>query len=116
MTQLDALARTLTIECVVGLACLWLLARTQLRVASWRAALVVPAASLLTHPFAWWGNRALVGAIELWPRYAIIELCVVVIEAIVLRLALRVRWRVAAATSLLMNAASFGFGLWWMWR
>ena len=116
MTQLDALARTLAIESIVGLICLWLLARSQLREAGWRAIAVVIAASLLTHPFAWWGNRALIGAVELWPRYAIIELSVVTIETIVLRIALRVRWPVAAATSLAMNAASFGFGLWWMWR
>lgn len=116
MTQLDALLRTLTIESVVGLTCLWLLARAQLRTVGWRALAVLLAASLLTHPFAWWSNRALIGAVELWPRYAIVELGVVAIETIVLRVVLRVRWPVAAATSLLMNAASFGFGLWWMWR
>ena len=116
MTQLDALLRTLAIESIVGLACLWLLARAQLREQSWRALAVLVAASLLTHPFAWWGNQALLGVLELWPRYAIIELAVVAIETLVLHVALRVRWPIAAATSLLMNAASFGFGLWWMWR
>ncbi|HWB80511.1 MAG TPA: hypothetical protein VG755_36355 [Nannocystaceae bacterium] len=116
MTQLDALLRTLTIEAVVGLLALAVLARTQLRDAGWRAPAVLMAASLLTHPFAWWGNRALLGVIELWPRYAIVELCVVAIETIVLQVALRIGWPIAAATSLLMNAASFGFGLRWMWR
>ena len=77
MTQLDALLRTLALELPVGLACMWLVARAELRVAGWRAPIVVIAASLLTHPFAWWGNKSLVGAMEFWPRVTIVELSLI---------------------------------------
>jgi len=116
MTQLDALLRTLAIELPVALVCLWLLERGQLRALHWRAPVVVLAASLLTHPFAWWTNRSLVGVLEFWTRVTIIELAVVAIEAAILRWMLTLRWRAALPTALAMNAASFGFGLWWMWR
>jgi hypothetical protein len=117
MSQLDALLRTLAIELPVALACLLLLARVQLRaLAWWRAPAVILAASLVTHPFAWHGNLALIGVLPFWPRVAVVELAVCVAEAAVLRFALGVRWPAAGLTATVMNAASFGFGLWWMWR
>jgi hypothetical protein len=116
LAQLDALARTLAIELPVGWLCLWLFARNELRQAKWRAPVVLLAASLLTHPFAWWGNQSLLGVVEFWPRVAMVELAVVLVEATLLRVVLHLRWPGAALASLAMNAASFGLGLWWMWR
>lgn len=49
-------------------------------------------------------------------RAAIVEAAVVIVEAVLLRGALRLRWRAAFTTSLAMNAASFGYGVWWMLR
>lgn len=78
----------------------------------WRVAIVAVAASLVSHPFAWSGNRALVGTWSLPTRYAVIESAVVVVEALVFRVTLGVRPGAALVTSLVANAASFGVGLW----
>jgi hypothetical protein len=117
MTQLEALLRTLAIELPVALACLFVLARASVRAPGWwRAPLVVVAASLVTHPFAWSGNLALLPVLRFWPRVAVVELCVCAAEAMLLRFGAAVPWPAAAITATVMNAASFGFGLWWMWR
>lgn len=78
----------------------------------WRVALLVVGASLVTHPLAWWSNRGLVGVLPFEQRAAIIEAAVVIVEGVLLRGGLLVRWPAALSTALVMNAASFGYGLW----
>jgi hypothetical protein len=82
--------------------------------AVWRIALVAAAASMVTHPIAWWANRSLVGTLGMTERYTLIELAVVVVEAVIYRGAIATRTVAAGVTSLVANAASFGFGLWRM--
>lgn len=82
------------------------------RPAWWRMVLLVVGASLVTHPLAWWSNRGLADVLAFETRAAIIEAAVVVVEAILLRGGLLVRWPAALSTALVMNMASFGFGLW----
>lgn len=110
MSQLDALLRTIAIEIPVGLACLYVAGQ---RVPPWRAILTIAACSLVTHPFAWWANRQLAQYLAFAPRAAIIEAAVAAIEATLLRGVLGLGWRLALVVAVVMNLASFGFGLWW---
>lgn len=120
MTQLHALALTLGIEGAVGglLLGAWL----GLRGRTWvRGLVVVLAASLLTHPLAWHANRSWLIGLGFPVRAAIIEGAVVMVEGSILALAMRStghaprarpiapwRWLVL---SLVMNGASFGYGV-----
>ncbi len=91
---------------------LWTQRGQQPRAALWRIALVLVGASLVTHPLAWWANRGLVGVFGFEVRAAIVETAVVIVEGVVLRGGLRLGVLPAFATALVMNAASFGVGLW----
>jgi len=106
VTQGEALALTLAIEAPIVVALGWRVVDDKVRL----LALSV-AASLCTHPFAWWSNQALIE----WPFFTVrapgIELGVVVVEAALFRLALFSSWRRAAATSFAANAVSFALGL-----
>jgi hypothetical protein len=109
--------RTLAVEIPVGMLCLWgLTRRAPDRPAVWRMLLVLAGCSLITHPFAWWGNRALVDTFAFAGRAAIVEAAVVIVEGGVLRLALGLLWPIAWGTALVMNAASFGYGMWLITR
>ena len=110
MTQLEALALTIGVELPVALA--WFgLARWLPRDAWWRGVLVVVAVSLMSHPLAWQANEAWLRTWSFWPRAAVIELGVVLVEAVVLAWGLTVPARRAAVVSAAMNAASFAVGL-----
>lgn len=114
MTQTEALALTLAIEVPVALA--WLLAAGWLaRRAWWRAALVVIAASLITHPLAWQANRVWLRSWSFWPRATVIEVGVALVEALVLAWGLTLPPRRALVIAAAMNAASFGGGLLWFY-
>ncbi|MBK6917713.1 MAG: hypothetical protein IPH07_09960 [Deltaproteobacteria bacterium] len=123
-TQADALLRTLLVEMPIGIACLWLATRTNAwgrrddepPPAAWRVCVMAFAVSLVTHPFAWWSNRGLAPLLPFATRAALVESAVVIVEAVLLRGALRLRWRAAIVTSLAMNVASFGYGVWLMLR
>jgi hypothetical protein len=115
--------RTLAVEVPVGLVCLWALTRREPeaepepeQAAWWRMVLVLAGCSLITHPFAWWGNRALVDTMVFAWRAAIVEAAVVIVEGAVLRYALGLRSTIAWGTALAMNAASFGYGVWLITR
>lgn len=115
MTQTHALALTLGIEGVVGALLLWAWGWRGSSLA--RGVVVVLAASLLTHPLAWAANSRWLVGLAFPVRAAIIELTVVAVEATILALALRrisserAGWGRSAILSLVMNAASFGYGL-----
>lgn len=105
MDQTTALALTLAAELLVVIA--WSRRRI---VAAWSrliAAGLLP--SLLTHPLAWRAAAALPVA-----GYArgvlVIETVVVLVEAVLLRLLLRLAWREAFLLALVANAASFAVG------
>ncbi len=108
------------VEAPVGMLCLWATTRYgswgrrsgESPAALWRMLLLVVGVSLITHPFAWWSNRGLAPMMPFATRAALIELAVVVVEAVLLRGGLLLRWRAALTTSLVMNMASFGYGLW----
>jgi hypothetical protein len=108
VSQLQALLLTLAIEVTVGIL---LLARWGGAVAWRRAALAAAGASLVTHPVAWWANTVGLTAWSFAVRAPVIEIAVVAAEALILRWALPVTARRAAAVSIAMNAASFAVGL-----
>jgi len=113
VSQLDALLRTLAIELPVAIVCLWIATRRDpARPPMWRMVVVVLGCSLITHPLAWWCNRGLAAEYTFAVRATIIEAAVVIVEAVILRGGLLVRWPIAIATAFVMNMASFGFGLW----
>jgi hypothetical protein len=74
-----------------------------------RVALAALAASLLTHPLAWWANTALPYAFPV--RAALIEVAVTLAEAALYRALVPLPAGRALLTSCLANAASFGLGL-----
>lgn len=65
--------------------------------------------SLLTHPLAWRAWERL-GPQDYLQGVAIIEAAVWLVEALVLKLVLRLRWRQALLLSFAANAASFAAG------
>jgi hypothetical protein len=82
MSQLNALLISVGMEVpvamVLGLGLRWV------RRSEWAQLLAVATCTtLLTHPFAWWGYRALRGDLELsrWPAFAIVEIVVSLAEA-----------------------------------
>jgi len=101
---------TLAVELPVAL-CLLLALRWTERVDVGRAAAVIAAATLLTHPVAWWAS---VVGLHGWvwsDKAMIIESAVVVAETGVLAGALPMRiWR-AWVVAAVMNLASFGVGV-----
>lgn len=108
MTQTTALALTLALE----LGTLALIRPLLGRPAWGRLLLAGAAASLLTHPFAWWGAQAL--PLPWSARFTVVELGVVLVEIGVYHLAVPLSWRRAALASVAANVISAGTGLVWM--
>lgn len=109
MGQWEAFALTLALEIPVAVGIAWLCG---LRDHLWRVLGVAVAASLLTHPVAWFLATSGLADLQFWWRAAVIEIAVVAAEAIVYRAGLKAPWKTAAAMSLAANAVSFGGGLW----
>ncbi len=102
MTAGAALALTLAIEVPIAV-----LAGGRPRT---RVVFAALAASLLTHPLAWWANTAI--PLTFPVRAALIEVAVALVEAALYRTLVPLpAWR-ALLTSCLANGASFGLGLW----
>lgn len=103
---MTALALTLAIEIPVVVALAWRIENDRLRLV-----LIAAAATLLTHPFAWWANETLVD----WPFYTVraplIEGAVVVAEALLYRVVLFSTSKGALVASALANTLSFALGL-----
>ena len=110
MSQLEALALTLVVELAV-VAAFAIGLRFWPRPAWPRALAIAAAASLLSHPFAWWANTVALVTIPFHERAAIIELAVVGAEAILYAVAAGLSWPRAVVVALVANAASFGVGL-----
>lgn len=110
MTQLEALGLTLAIElAVVAVFAVGL--RFWPRPAWPRAFLIGAAASLLSHPWAWWANTSALVALPFAERALVIEAVVVAFEAILYALAGGLPWWRAAVVALVANATSFAIGL-----
>jgi hypothetical protein len=110
MSQLEALALTLAIELAV-VAAFAMLLRFWPRSAWPRAFMVAAAASLLSHPWAWWMNTSALVMLPFFERAVVIELAVVAAETMLYALVGGLPlWR-ALAVAAVANAASFGLGL-----
>ncbi len=109
MTQWQALAFTLAFEVPVVLCIAWFCGFRDEMI---RVAGVAAAASLLTHPIAWYLALAGLADVPFWTRAAIIEAGVIGVEAVVYAKALKTRWTLAFAMSIIANMISFGGGIW----
>ena len=69
------------------------------------------AASCLTHPFAWWANETIGHSLGKWTRLGLVEVVVVLTEALIYCYVMPLSWRRGLALSFLANALSFGAGL-----
>ena len=108
MSQLEAMLLSLAIEVPVALLLVALLKWRPLP-ELWRLALVAVAATLLSHPFAWYANEHLTVTWVL--RATIIEVSVSVLEAALYAWLGRLGiWR-GLVVSTAANGASFGVGL-----
>ena len=108
MTQFEALALTLAVEIpvVVGLARYF-----GLRDHPGRVAAIAAAASLVTHPLAWFLSAATTASLPFWGSAALIETAVIAAETFIYRQALGISTKHALLFSLTANALSFGAGL-----
>lgn len=110
MTEFEASLLSIAVEAPVAA----LTARLALRTSWWTAALAAIAAAggtLLTHPFAWDGARALMRSIPWGLMAAIVETAVTLVEAVAYVAVARVRPLAALGLSVAANGASFGVGL-----
>jgi hypothetical protein len=114
MSQITALFVTLSIEVLAVLLVVWIW-RVRVGVSWAMVVLVAMAASLVTHPFAWYFNGALSGAWSFAIRATAIETFVVLAEMAIFAVFARMSWRVAFTVSFLANMSSFGAGLFWFY-
>jgi hypothetical protein len=110
MSQLEALALTIAIELAVVAVFAFGL-RFWPTPARSRAFLIAAAASLLSHPWAWWANTSALLALPFAERALVIEGVVVAFETILYALASALPWWRAALVAFVANATSFAIGL-----
>jgi len=78
--------------------------------------LVAVAATLITHPFAWWGNVAFSPLLSWIPRIAFIETGVFIVEGVVFAIGVGWSVRKGLLLSFLANLTSTLFGIvWFRW-
>lgn len=109
MWQLAALAISLAIEMPIVRALAGWLEHKQPQ--PWRIWALAAAATLLTHPFAWWGTLELAETIDYGVIFIAVEAAVFTAEAAFFRFVARWRWRTAFGASLAANTASALAGL-----
>lgn len=114
MSQITALFMTLSIEVPLVLLTAWIW-RARVGVSWTTVALVTVAASLVTHPFAWYINGALSGVVSFALRATFIEAFVVLAEMVILAVFAKMAWRTALTASFVANMSSFGAGLFWFY-
>lgn len=110
MIQLNALLLTLIVEVPLAAASGALFGKRGVRELG-RMGAIALAASLVTHPVAWWANRLLVAALSFAPRALLIELCVVIVEGLLFARLARLGLLKGLIVAALTNGASFGIGL-----
>lgn len=114
MNQTTALLVTLGIEIPI-MVLIAAAFRTHVKTTLFKVGVVACAASLVTHPFAWWANQELTPMLSFGPRAAIIEAGVILAEMAILAYFASMRWRVALMASFIANMSSFGLGLVWFY-
>lgn len=111
MTQTQALLASLALEVplVLGIAAGlgWARGRRPLL----RLLLVACAATLITHPFAWFGFRGLAPFLSYWPRAAVIEGAVAVTEGLLYARVAGLGARRGLVLGFVANAFSYGVGI-----
>ena len=110
MSQLTALALTLAIELAV-VAVFAMVLRFWSRPAWPRAFMVGAAASLLSHPWAWWMNTSALVMLPFFERALVIEGGVIAAESLLYALVGGLSWWRAILVATVANTASFGVGL-----
>ncbi len=110
MSQLEALLLTLATEVPVALTVALALGWSD-RASAWKWVAVVAAASLLTHPLAWWASVQPGPELSWELRATAIETSVVLVETLILHLGTQTRLPRAFAVALVMNTASFAVGV-----
>lgn len=112
MNQLAAMCLSIAIEAPVALAlrAWWEVAAREDREIA-RTIGIAAAATMLTHPMAWWLNARGLRALMFGPRAAIIEGLVWAAETVVYARVLPMSWGRAVVVSGLANGLSFGIGL-----
>ncbi len=76
-----------------------------------RMGAIALAASLITHPWAWWANRLLLALLPFAGRALLIELGVVLVEGILFAWLAKLGLLRGLVIATLTNGASFGVGL-----
>jgi hypothetical protein len=109
MSQVNALLVSLGMEVPVAMGlCLGL--RWVVR-SDWKRLLAVATCTtLLTHPFAWWGYRALREDFSRWPAFAIVEITVSLAEAAMYWRLARISPLKALVLAFTVNAVSAFWG------
>mgnify|MGYP006307540051 CR=1 FL=1 len=108
MNQMEALALTLGAEIPVAAGLAW---ACGLRDQGLRVVAIAAAASLLTHPVAWYLSGATTALWPFWIRATILESAVVAAETAVYARGLDLPWLPSLGISTAANAASFTVGL-----
>jgi hypothetical protein len=106
MTQIEAMLLSMASEAIVAAA-----VASTWRLRWWRAAAAAVVGTALTHWLLWQVFADVADATGYWTALAACEAAVVLVEAVVYRLALRCRWTTAVLVSLAANAASTLLGL-----
>ncbi len=112
MNQPEAMVVSILIEAPIAL----LLARFSSKEGLWMVPLVAIAATLITHPFAWWANVGLMPYLSSFPRISLVETGVFLVEGLVFSIGASWSLRKGMLISFLANLASTLFGVaWFRW-
>lgn len=82
-----------------------------------RLLMVAVGATLVTHPFAWYGVQALSGPLGMWPALGLVELGVGLAESVFYARIAGLGWRWGFVAGFASNAVSAGYGvlIWLGW-
>lgn len=114
MTQPEAMLLSIAMETPIVLAISRAASRDEPSV---RLLMVAVGATLVTHPFAWYGMQALHGPLGMWPALSVVELGVGLAESVFYAQIAGLGWRWGFAAGFASNAVSAGYGvlMWFGW-
>ena len=114
MTQPEAMLLSIAIETPIVLAIARASSRDEPTV---RLLMVAFGATLVTHPFAWYGVQALMGPLGRWPALGIVELGVGLAESVFYARIAGLGWRWGFLAGFASNGVSAGYGvlIWLGW-
>jgi hypothetical protein len=108
VTQPEAMLLSIAIEAPIVLALGRASSRDEPTV---RLLMVAIGATLVTHPFAWYGVPALGPALGAWPAFGVVELAVAVVESVFYAQIAGLGWRWGLAAGFVSNSVSAGYGV-----